>query len=362
MNKYFGIPAIAAAVICLSSCQKLGFFIHSDRIGVNVVCNGTKSLITTASIKTEGFIMAAYAEDEWHDNEKADAEDGSILHPNSAGPYFTKPVTFNDEKWTIDGEPKWINDVPLTFWCWNRNAAFPEGGIPSYTAGSDPAVLSFGYVLNAPSASDDLVFAYNSETRKFNDNGDIVTSESSGSRTDDKVDVHFFHALSEVNFVICVDSADDSFDPSLVIKSIALKNVANQGSCVLTGSKCTSDTCTEAFSWDCSSASPANYSQQFGPQTGTGSTWVDKTYSGKSYRKTGSSFFMIPQTLAGGNAEIQIVLQDDTTREATITDTWRPGEYYTYKLSAHASVIGFTVTLVDWGEGGTQTFSDGTWN
>lgn len=304
--------------------------------------------------------MQAFAEDEWHDNTLAAGTAGSIDNPNAAGKYFECYAKYAGSSWatyasasdTAPTDYMWLNEVPLTFWCWNGTAAFPAGGAPAYTVGT--GVLTFKYAATGD-ADDDIVFACNTELRKFNDAGEIVSGESSGSRTDDKVDIRFFHALSEVNFIICT-SGDDSFDPALVIKDIAIENVYAQGLCSLDGSKCNSTQASSAFAWS-SLSNSTSFTQNFGPQTGTGSTWTDKTASGKQYRKTGSSFFIVPQTL-GSTAQIRLTFSDNTSRTSSIaTQEMKPGYYYTYKLSAHSKTVDFTATLVDWGDGGTYTLT-----
>lgn len=337
---------ILLLVLAVSACNGLETT-TPGRIGVNVDVDGTKALIDNASIKTEGFTSAVYAEQKWHDNTIADGEPGSLSNENLPGLYFTENASYNTttHEWSFTSDRMWLNEVPMTFWSWNRTASFSV--VPAYTVGSGK--LSFGYSVSAPEADNDLVLAYNSETRAFKDDGSIDAANCSGTSTNSTINIHFYHAVSEVNFMICTDTAEGSFDPSLVIKNIGLTNVVSEGTCVFTGS-------THSFLWTPGLAA-ADYSRNFGPQTGTGSTWTDRTIDSKSYRKTGGSFFVIPQTL-GTDAKIVITLSDDSTREASVAgQLLEPGKYYTYKLEAHAKSIDFTAKLIDWGDGGTYTLT-----
>lgn len=366
MKQKILLTAALFAVLLLAGCSKVSTWHGGKTIRCTVRTEMTKSgLVTDDSIKGEGFVMASYAESEWHHNLIAAGEAGSAENPNSPGEYFRSYVKFSGGSWktyssqsaTDPTEYLWLNEVPLTFWCWNGAASFPSGGEPQYTVGSGE--LDFSYSAGS-SAADDLVFAFNSEYRKFSGDGEIVDGESSGSRTDDMVDIYFIHALAEVNFIICVDG-DDSFDSQLVVSDIAIENLYRDGSCTVDGSKCNASHFSEAFAWNSLSNAGA-CSQNFGPQTGTGSTWTDKytgsgTASEMHYRKTGSSFFVIPQVL-GSSAQIRISFDDGTSRTSSIAaQELVPGYYYTYKLSAHAKSIDFTATLVDWTDGGTITLT-----
>lgn len=367
MKRIINISSLIGLILICAACGKIIVQGGGKKIHCLVATEGTKAgLITTESIKTEGFVMKAFAEDDWFDNTIAPGEPGSSTNKNAKGPYFTSYVKYASSGWdtyssSSAGTPTdymWLNKVPLTFWCWNGTAVFSSE--PSYTLASGK--LDFGYKLQGTDADDDLVLAYNSEVRAFYENGEnagkIDASHSSGSRTDQKVDIHFYHALSEVNFVICVESGDDSFDPSLVIKRIEIGNVSSSGTCTADGNLFTASGYSTAFGWT-PSTTKSSFSQDFGPQTGTGSNWTDALLGSpqKAYRKTGSSFYMIPQALGTG-ATLKIVFSDDTYRETSFeADNWLPGKYYTYKLAAHAKSIEFTVQLIDWGDGGTYILS-----
>lgn len=333
-------------LIAASSCNRLDTTTLS-RIGVDVDVDGTRALIDNASIKTEGFTTAAYAEQKWHDNTIQAGEPGSTTNENLPGLYFTETVSYNttDNVWSLSGDREWLNEIPLTFWSWNRNAVFASG--PSYVLASGE--LTFSYAATDLTANTDLVLAYNSEVRSYKDDGSIDASNCSGTRTDNKINVHFYHALSEINFVVCTDDTEGSFDPSLVIKSIGFTDLVKSGDCVFTGA-------THDFTWSLGSTLE-DYSRNFGAQTGYSSEWTSVTINSLPYRKTGGSLFVIPQT-TGSTTTLILTLEDDTTREVTVSGKeWLPGKYYTYKLEAHAKSIDFTAKLIDWGDGGTYTLT-----
>ncbi len=344
MNKFFPLLFV---LIATCSCNNLDN-VDQGRIGVRVAVDGTRALIDNESIKTDGFVSAAYAEQSWHDNLIADGEVGSASNEYVAGLYFTESVNYDSSasKWSFASEQKWLNGIPLTFWSWNSSASDNISN-KDYSVGS--GVFFFDYAIGDTSAADDFVMAYNGEKRTFKGDGAIDESNCSGTRTDGQIDVHFYHGLSEINFMVCTDESEGSFDPSLVIKSLGFSNLVSAASCVFTGS-------THDFDWTLGS-DVAAFTRNFGAQTGTGSSWTDKTVDSKTYRKTGSSFYFIPQT-CGSDTKLILTLADDTTREVSVSGMeWLPGKYYTYKLEAHAKSIDFTAKLIDWGEGGTYTLT-----
>lgn len=352
---------------------------------------------TTASIATGGFVLNAYAEAKYHFNEYPAEQDGSSAKPHSAGLYFTEGVTHSSDGWTITDEPRWINGVPITFWSWNT-AAGSVIGTPVCTYG-DGGTLQFDYSLPESTAStasqvdatnqQDIVFAHNRETRAFYDDGSFNTSGCVGTGNDENMNIRFYHALSEVLFAVSPD--DGTFDKNIKIKSISIKNVYSEGTCVITGSKlpyASPADPSEGFVWSYGSDTQTHiYAQDynadfsgFNPESPQGflpkpaeestegqDSWHHGTYqdastepaTSRSIYSCNNKFFMIPQTLPT-NAVLSVTFVNgatETTQEAQIYDTapdavnvWKAGYYYKYKICYHDSGEGllFSIQLVDW--------------
>ena len=411
MKKYYlPLATVLLGVSLLAgSCVKLDPYSGSrsiickvtgtDTKGATISTNGGPShSTTTEAISTNGFVLAAYAEDEWHDNTLTNGIEGSATNPKPAGLYFKKNVTHSSAGWKITDEPTWINGVDITFWSWNAAA---EGLIKnlSYTAGTSSDVLAFDYELPASTAGaasqvdatnqKDIMIAYNSERRSFKDDGTIDTSSGKckGTSSDEKINIRFYHALSEVLFAVSPN--DGKYDQNIKIKSICIKNVYAGGHCVVTGSKLPStspsdpsqgfvwtygsDTQDHSFAQDYNadfsgfnSASPQGFLPKPTSETvESQSSWHGGTYSVTtpvaatySIYACNNKFFMIPQSLpsTGTYETVLSVTFDDggveTTQEASIGgDTWKAGYYYKYKINYQVSgeLITFSVRLVNWG-------------
>lgn len=326
------------------------------------------------SIQDVGFVMNAYAESDWVDH--ADNET-----TKSKGLYFTTGVSYNESstpKWTMASVQYWLNDVSLTFWSWDNttNGIIGTGAgkltQPSYTLGTGK--LSFSYELpahteaNKDAASQkDIVFAYNTEIRQFKaDENEITGGSGTSGRSDEYVDIHFYHALSEVLFA--VSPADGTFDKDVKIKDISIKSVKAEGSCVFTGTGGKS-----GFAWE-PKGDAAYFTQTYDADfSGYVSTATDKSITGwtlGTYVKDkgeltertydiyscNEKFFLIPQTL-GTDARITVTFVSggvETTLEQSVNgDIWNPGYYYKYKINYSDSSDGpvsFSIKLVDWDE------------
>ncbi len=369
--------------------------------GTTISTDGSVShSTTTGSIKTGGFVLNAYAEGEYYFNEYPAEQQGSSAKPHSAGLYFTKSVTHStDHGWTITDEPRWIDNLPITFWSWNTAAAGVIG-TPVCIYGEN-GTLTFSYSLPASTAStepaasqvdatnqQDIVFAYNREKRAFNDDGSFYASGCEGTGTDEKMDIHFYHALSEVLFAVSPD--DGTFDRNIEIKSICIKNVYSKGSCTIIGSKLPYESPTdpsEGFAWSYgedtqthnyaqdynadfsafNSDSPQDFLPERADATEGQDSWHHGTYSDastspattRSIYSSNNKFFMIPQTLPS-TAVLSVTFDNGgtvTTQDAPIYDSantganvWKAGYYYKYKICYHDSGAGlrFSVQLVDW--------------
>lgn len=332
----------------------------------------THDVTATQSIKTIGFTISAFLEDEGaHIDEQ----------PDFASPcwqFRNKGVSYDSGsgKWGIEGEPTWFNGITTTFWCWdNATQSLISSGnvaISDYetTRGTKPGCLYFSYNLPASTAATtktdadnqhDIIFAHNGELRTFDEGGSIVSSASSGSRTDEYVDIVFYHALSEILFTVSPD--DGTFDKSIKIVDISFDNVYTSGSSIFDNSKTTVDA---KFAWTPGS-SKASYAQTYNADFSSFENaasapdslgeWRKESYSQESETyvlyTSDNKFFMIPQELPA-DAQLTVTFEKDgvqTTKSADITgDTWRAGKYYKYKLnySDSGEEMKFSLSLVDW--------------
>lgn len=378
----------AAFLMCAGACSKLSSNDAEKNLS-EIVCNVTGiatkgSTIstdgsalhstTTTAITASGFTISAYLE-----------EDGSL----DEGWYFqNKSVSYASSKWSIADTPQWLDDVDITFWCWDNytesikaaSAAAGKVVISDYdtTREDDQYCLKFGYTLPASTAAStkadatnqhDLIFAFNKESRTYDANGDITAKTSSNTaytRTDNEIDINFRHALAEVLFAVSPD--DGTFDPEVEIVDIAIENVCTAGSCVFDDSESEAE---DKFTW--TPTGSAKYAQACNtdfsafvdgtnePDTFgiTGNTWQKGTFTKDETTyclySTNNKFFMIPQTL-GSTAKVTVTFEKDetqTTLSAAINgDVWKAGYYYKYKInySGSGEFITFSVNLVDWNE------------
>lgn len=336
----------AAAVIALAACEKL----QTDA-GGKILCTvnvaSTRGVpVTTASIKTTGFVMDAYASGAYHDNE-TDTD-------YSAGKYFSKSVTYASSAWSISDSPKWINGVGINFFC--HAPQEPAGSLAITKSDEDTSdEMTFNYTAPVPATNantEDLVFAYKSQTVEYESDGSL----KSGSES---VDLTFYHALSQIRF--CLSTDDGTFPSDMKLISIVLKGAKQtdgtypgmiaSGSCVYKGS-------TNIFTWT-TGTEMSNYTQTFGPavfNSGTPSGWVLGSYVKDSntynlYTCTGNVLFIIPQD--HDNCAVDITMQKGTADSFTVTaklpdtDPWEAGKYYSYKIKASKN-LSLSLMASDW--------------
>lgn len=322
----------------------------SDNLGGFPVEEMTRGMITTtADINTAGKVFTV---DAYLATEIATA-DGSE-DPDKTNFHFidNRQVSYSGSLWQWDGsEPLWRNGIATTFWSYypvsvaTRTIHLPAGDTPNDIAQKS---LSFEYTLPAPAMAapyqdaqnqKDLLFAYNNETYTVNNSGTVSRNSSNPaySRTDNQVDITFYHALAAVKFDISGVVRD------FTIKTIAIENVVSGGSCSVTG-----PIAVDSFNWTQNSDLKA-YAQDFTAdddfEIGVGGRKVQKSTSEKV-------FFMIPQTL-GEDARLAVTFEfpDHTTQTLygdIKGDEWLPGKYYTYALSKASGDLG--ISLFD--EGG----------
>lgn len=296
----------------------------------------TKGTIATTSGITS-FTMDAYANGPWHDNEKADGEQGSITDPNPAGSYFSaKAVTKgSDSKWTIADAPKWLNEVELSFWSY-------VGATPVIPSGSTAHnAASFAYT-NA--GQTDLIFAYNQEKRKFDAGGNITDGSGTYNASyKDKMDIRFHHALAAVRFDV-----SGLKENGMNIKSVTISGVASKGNCNLAGTSDNKMTVT----WPESGLStPASFTQAYSASDFTETSLDGQTAAALMPMSSDKFFFFIPQKVKDKGMKIKITYTNaagtDVDSEVSLNhDTqWEAGKYYTYKLNLGDVDLALTGTM-----------------
>lgn len=272
---------------------------------------------------------------------------GAIVKKESAS------WTTYDASGSTPEEYMWINDSPLHFWFyapidvegWNE---LDITAMSNYDS-RDKVSFSF-WSTDDTEIQRDLVFAYNGERRVFDDEGVNIVSGSSTNPdygtersdvADNTVDVHFYHALSRVNFAISTD--DGTFNTEIGIRGIEIVNIADTGECEFTGSEG-----ADGFLWtpgtaDATCLMPvSNLSftgdAPYGGWTERGGGYIRKE-DGNHYNlfTTSDYFFLIPQNLAGGKAKIRITFIKDglnIVKSTDINDEFEAGKYYIYKICA----------------------------
>lgn len=314
-----------------SSCSSIDPYTSSRPIRVKVSTEATKSSpITNDNLSS--FQIITVADANWHDN-----RDGS---QHGAGVYFEDTANKHGLSWNL-GEHLWLNNVNLHLWCFSpvpddSNPYSAEGGrllITQPSAGS--GVLSFSYTLpdhvggSDATNQNDIVFAGNSEKRVFKGDGSFDSQNCTGSGHDENVDITFYHPLSEIQFAVSPD--DGTFDTEgLKIVDIAISNIAGSGEC--------SFSLPKTFAWT-PGERDKTYNQTVDATFDTKPDgWKESKFGDdKTLYTFSNSFFMIPQTLTAAVLSVTFERRGDestVTRDVTLNDTWKPGEYYKYKISA----------------------------
>ena len=304
--------------------------------------NTKGKVVTTDNIKTDGFKMMAYAEDEWYDNTIATGEQGSYTNKNGAGLYFVADCENGASGWNLsktegparkgpDGELYWINNVPLTFWSYNLKKPTRTS---TYSA-------NFDYTVQESTASgqEDLVFAFSKESRKYYDDGTnygtLESQTSTSGASGQNVNVWFFHALSAVQFV-------QDNNPDYSVSKIEIQNVNSKTSCVMTGSDNTPSSSTPNITFAHTPSEEASFSQEY--TSSDASLQVPSDPDNAFKTDDAKTFFMIPQTLPS-DAKLKVTFvsnkpsSDETTSPTfPINGEWKAGMYYMYKVNLAGSI------------------------
>lgn len=345
------VAALAGAAVC--SCKHVDpdFVVSRKVIEVRVSAADTKAMPVIDSrnleegtnINSLGFSMAAYAEDEWFDNDLPAGTQGANDKPNAAGLYFQASASYSSASgWALSktsgtGDTYWINDVPITFWSWAPSSAVNS---PAASASS----FGFSKTLTAGTAGEDVVVACNKSAKMtLDDSGNIASTSGIDSHDSNggAINVVFNHAMAKINFIVCAD--DNSFDSAHLgkVKTIGLSGIMNSGDCSVAASTTVDNVVgSPTVSWTVSSSATAeSFSQTYGAVSND-DLWVTKEYNKAagssdkiSCRLTRESLFMIPQTIAAGAKVTMTFDGDSKVYTADLpADKWEPGKTYTYKL------------------------------
>lgn len=264
----------------------------------------TKGAVVTSS-GIDAFGMLAYAEDVWFDNTIRDGDPGSASNPNQPGRYFDSNVSrTSGGSWAISGEPKWLNNVPMTFWSWKYVK-------PSRTSAN---AAGFEYTVKPNvSEQEDLIFAYNNETRRFNDKGEILDGK------DEKLNIHFYHALSAIQFFT------GEIPSGYRIKTIYVENVSGSTSCSISGGT--------PLGFTHSPSSTVSFSQGYDTDDPSVSA---RTGTTKYLTDDAKTFFLVPQVTSDAAIKVDLVSltnpADIRTREMPLSVSWEAGKFYVYKI------------------------------
>lgn len=380
LTKACGCLAVSCMCLATLSCDdKLGAESQQGikiKLNVNIEGSTRGSLITRDNI--DKFNMDAVL------GETCTVGPANKKYISGAVVNKTSPIT-----WATDRDYYWVDDVPLHFWSYAPAASDRNGILVIDSESATANEISFSYAVAAQSDSqDDLVFAYNIEMRKCNEDDDEIidggSSNVGGTNHDgskniqntNEINIHFYHALSQIKFAVSPD--DDTFDTDLVIEAIRINNVADFGTCVYDGALNAG-----RFAWTPATDSYADYEltdldEEFTEVYGfaelasdeTDNTyWTYGTYTNggpKTLFTTSNLLFLIPQdhrdesTQGLGKAEIEVVFHrrstgNEETVSVDIKDNWEAGKYYTYKIKATtvatSILLDYVLVVNDWVDG-----------
>lgn len=353
---------ILATVILLAGCGKAAPWRGPTTVGVNVTgVTETKAAATVSGdLNTAGgaFTLCAYLAQTATDNETG---------ASVAQDYIDcETVSYNAGTWTVGTagnggkDYTWANGIATTFWAWHPVTDANR----SVTNWKNTGTLSFSYTTSTdPATQKDILFAKNVASRTFKDEwGEgygTQTAQTGDLDASKRVNITFYHALAQVCFAL--SASDGTFDTGLEITSIAVTNLYTTGSCAFTGGK-------DGFAWTPGGSANSTVSATLSGATSGSSGWSSApsgwtagTYGSpaKAIYTLDNTFILIPQNPGTNGSKIRITFKrgsdTDTIEKALPSDDWLAGRYYKYKIGA-TTVLGpidFTVTLVDWTDGGS---------
>lgn len=387
VRKVFCLVNVALIAISFQACSKDARISVGRSISVRVDTESTRSaVITTKTLEEAGeFVMDAWLDADYYtdSNDPSGTTVDIPHHVNSGG---TANVNYISDEWQLKNGECWVADLNTRFWCHapasvNGTLSIDDPYNPHRTGeaktvdhGADDDAETtvgkivkqdFSYTMPAGGQtdgsgnhidadnSDDIIFAY--ARQRYNG-------------TNDYVNLHFYHAMSEIIF--CVSTDDGTFDKTLELTSIKLENIYTKGNCSFNGPEThVSGTDPEDyFTWT-GISTPGVYTQTYNasfypdvPEEEDG--WVEGKYNKgtagspdwKKLYSTTNNFFFIPQdnrATGKGAVVMTATFNDNGTsvqRTVTLTDLWKPGYYYKYKIKATTigRYITLSVSLVEW--------------
>ena len=332
-------------LLTLTGCSKLNFLSSgSGKIGVNVSFGNTKgSEITTANI-------SEFAMECWLDDDYVEYDGGpTITERKYFGPV---KVSKSSSTWSFETDQYWINDIPMRFWSYAPKTTKGTRTITSSSlSGKNEIAFTYSNTTTSVSNLEDLIFAYNKENRVFDEEGNITSGSGSGS--DETVDIKFYHALAQIRFAVSPD--DGTFDTSSAsgyeIVSVEVDGAPTSGSCTFNGDDAkTAVRAPYGFTWSGQSGTSA-FANNCGNYTSP-INWSSKTFKtvsneNKTLYTTKDVFFVIPKS---GVKNLKVTFKpkaggSNTSKTVTVSDDWKAGEYYTYKINTTAVPSGPELSL-----------------
>lgn len=236
----------------------------------------------------------------------------------------------------------WPANKALDFWCWSGAAKASNIDITS-----DGKQMTFDYADDSSKASEqsDLLFAYAGDKSEPSTKGDV--------------DIHFFHALSAVQF--CVGG----LDKGVSITNIKLTGVKNSGrGAYVPGGKCTipgTDISKDMTSGDKDVLEGNTVENLFvwtnvtgNKEFSTGAINSNNTSTATQYDPIGdeatSTFFFVPQDIKDIEIEISVTSsngnQTNTLKKKIglgsvnyeTMSAWKAGKIYRYTISGSGEV------------------------
>lgn len=256
------------------------------------------------------------------------------------GDYWT--AMYNTSSEDYSNYAHWPAEKNLDFWCWSGAAKASNIDITS-----DGKQMTFDYADDSSKASEqsDLLFAYAGDKSEPSTKGDV--------------DIHFFHALSAVQF--CVGG----LDKGVSITNIKLTGVKNSGrGAYVPSGKCTipgTDISKDMTSGDKDILEGSTVENLFvwtnvtgNKEFSTGAISTNNTSEATKYDPIGdeatSTFFFVPQDIKDIEIEISITSsngkQTSTLKKKIglgsvsyeTMPAWKAGKIYRYTISGSGEV------------------------
>lgn len=227
-----------------------------------------------------------------------------------------RTVTYSGGQWSISGNPKWINLIPMSFWAYNNDVVnFCDFSTPA--AGATQVHFSYPKGSSTADGRTDLLFAFANRTH------DGSNDHASGTVGEDNIELNFKHAMSK----ICFDTDPVAGLPDgYKITVISINGLKTSGE--------------------------ADFKND-----GTFTTWSNLSGSSNfSYSSPtdarGGDFIVIPQSLTG---DMEIKLEKDGEAPIFLSAglggyTMQSGKKYIYRIKVtEGRQLTLTMNVLDWG-------------